>query len=283
MAEALAEDRLEVRRSTGAAAPATTTRARTRRTRARTVGAAGRRAAGAVLGRASPAGGRAAEPRGRRAARPRHLHRRRHRWRSHDGRRRSLDAAATRPPSRAARRAARADDRRGARPRSGAVRQDVTAVAVGVGPGPVHRPAGRAGHRAHARAGARRPGVRRVQPRRARARRGRRRGRPEPFLVATDARRKEVYWASYDGTASAARRAARRPARRRRRPTGCRRRARRRCSTPTRSADSRAPTHPDAAALARAGRRGAGRAVDPEPLYLRRPDAAAPAPRRRCS
>ena len=101
----------------------------------------------------------------------------------------------------------------------------------------------------------------------------------EPFLVATDARRKEVYWASYDEHG-------------------------RRLDGPhvSRPADvasegpvvgagtllypeafpgARRPEHPSAGVLARVVAEEAAELLDPEPLYLRRPDAmAAHAPKR---
>ena len=96
------------------------------------------------------------------------------------------------------------------------------------------------------------------------------------FVVATDARRKEVYLATYDGDGARLDGPGGRPSRPTS-PPSCRWWARAPCSTRRRS---RTPVGPDAAE-----RRLAGRAViaeeraelhDPEPLYLRRPDAAAP-------
>jgi len=95
-----------------------------------------------------------------------------------------------------------------------------------------------------------------------------------PFLVATDARRKEVYWASYDEKG-------------------------RRLDGPhvSKPADvatdgpvvgagavlypecfprAVGPEHPDAGALARVVTDERAELVDPEPMYLRRPDVAAP-------
>ncbi len=95
-----------------------------------------------------------------------------------------------------------------------------------------------------------------------------------PFLVATDARRKEVYWASYDE-------------------------AGRRLDGPhvSRPADvasdlpvvgrgglmypdafprATGPEHPDARVLAEVLTEERVELLDPEPLYLRRPDAATP-------
>jgi tRNA threonylcarbamoyladenosine biosynthesis protein TsaB len=103
-----------------------------------------------------------------------------------------------------------------------------------------------------------------------------------PFLVATDARRREVYWARYDhggvrvdgphvGPAADI------PER----------------SLPTVGAgavrypeafhDPRGPRHPDPGALARivASMVAAGQPADVSPLYLRRPDAVAPLGRKR--
>ena len=57
---------------------------------------------------------------------------------------------------------------------AGAERSQLTGVVAGRGPRPVHRPAGRAGDRSHARSGARRPRARGRQPRRARPAGGRR-------------------------------------------------------------------------------------------------------------
>ena len=98
----------------------------------------------------------------------------------------------------------------------------------------------------------------------------------EPFLVATDARRKEVYWASYDERGPAARRAARvdRPADVA--TDGPRRRGRRAALPRGVPARGVGPEHPDAGVLAQVVTDERAELLDPEPLYLRRPDAAAP-------
>ena len=95
-----------------------------------------------------------------------------------------------------------------------------------------------------------------------------------PFLVATDARRKEVYWASYDEAG--------------RRLDGPH------VSRPADVATDRPvvgrgglmypdafprpvrPEHPDARVLAAVVSEERAELFDPEPLYLRRPDAATP-------
>jgi len=100
----------------------------------------------------------------------------------------------------------------------------------------------------------------------------------EPFLVATDARRKEVYWARY--TATGARHSApavdkpadvsfdgpvagRGPA-----------------MYPDAFPRAIAPEYPSAADLARLVLAGDAIELPPEPLYLRRPDVMAPAARK---
>ena len=104
---------------------------------------------------------------------------------------------------------------RAARPRRGRRRRR---------PGPVHRAAGRPGHRRRARRRARHPGVRRLLARRDRARAA----AAGAVLVATDARRREVYWAAYDADGAPDRRPARRRARRAVRAAARRARGRRR-------------------------------------------------------
>jgi tRNA threonylcarbamoyladenosine biosynthesis protein TsaB len=157
---------------------------------------------------------------------------------------------------------------------AGVVRQDLTSIVVGVGPGPY----------TGLRVGvvtARTLGyvldipVYGVCSLDAIALAAAEKGVAEPFLVTTDARRKELFWASYDGTGA-------------------------RLDGPfvDRPADIAvdgrpvagagpdlypgvferviAPRDPVAADLARlvAGERA--ELLDPEPIYLRRPDAAAP-------
>ena len=95
-----------------------------------------------------------------------------------------------------------------------------------------------------------------------------------PFLVATDARRKEVYWASYDGqgvrldgphVAKPADVATDRPV------VGAGA-----LLYPESFPHAVGPEHPDAGVLARVVTDERAELLDPEPLYLRRPDVAAP-------
>jgi tRNA threonylcarbamoyladenosine biosynthesis protein TsaB len=95
-----------------------------------------------------------------------------------------------------------------------------------------------------------------------------------PFLVATDARRKEVYWASYDGQGT--------------RVDGphVSRPADVATDTPVVGAgallypeafpNAVGPEHPDARVLAEVVCGERAELLDPEPLYLRRPDVATP-------
>ena len=103
-----------------------------------------------------------------------------------------------------------------------------------------------------------------------------------PFLVATDARRREVYWARYgsDGQRLDGPHVGRAgdipdrslPAF----GTGA-------AAYPDDLVDHRAPLHPDPAVMARIAARmiRAGEPADVAPLYLRRPDAVAPAQRKK--
>lgn len=95
-----------------------------------------------------------------------------------------------------------------------------------------------------------------------------------PFLVATDARRKEVYWASYDAdghrldgphVARPAEVATDRPV------VG-----RGALLYPDAFPHAVGPEHPDARWLATVVTDERAELLDPEPLYLRRPDAATP-------
>jgi tRNA threonylcarbamoyl adenosine modification protein YeaZ len=96
----------------------------------------------------------------------------------------------------------------------------------------------------------------------------------EPFLVATDARRKEVYWARYDGeggrldgphVSKPADVATDRPV------VG-----RGALLYPEAFPHAVGPEHPSAGVLAQVVTDERAELLDPEPLYLRRPDAAAP-------
>jgi tRNA threonylcarbamoyladenosine biosynthesis protein TsaB len=104
-----------------------------------------------------------------------------------------------------------------------------------------------------------------------------------PFLVATDARRKEVYWARYDaagrrvdgphvGQASAIPDAAELPVAGAGGPL-----------YPAAFGELTGPLYPDARTLCRLVARPAGQVplLAPEPLYLRRPDAREPGPPKR--
>jgi tRNA threonylcarbamoyl adenosine modification protein YeaZ len=96
----------------------------------------------------------------------------------------------------------------------------------------------------------------------------------EPFLVATDARRKEVYWAAYDEqgvrldgpyVAKPADAATDSPVV----GSGAR-------LYPEAFPRAAGPEHPDAGTLARVVTEERAELRDPEPMYLRRPDAMAP-------
>ncbi len=99
-----------------------------------------------------------------------------------------------------------------------------------------------------------------------------------PFLVATDARRKEVYWASYDEAG------ARLDGPHVSRPADVA------TDRPVVGAGGRlypdafpgavGPEHPDAGVLAGVVSDERVELLDPDPLYLRRPDVAAPASRK---
>lgn len=103
----------------------------------------------------------------------------------------------------------------------------------------------------------------------------------EPFLVATDARRKEVYCAAYDeqgvrldgphvakpGTVATARQVVGRGG----------------LLYPEAFPHVVGPEHPSAAVLAEVVTRERAELLDPEPLYLRRPDATAPGKPKRVS
>jgi tRNA threonylcarbamoyladenosine biosynthesis protein TsaB len=101
------------------------------------------------------------------------------------------------------------------------------------------------------------------------------------FTVATDARRKEVYWASYDAegnrldgphVARPADVATDKPV------VG-----RGALLYPEAFPNRRGPEHPRAAVLARVVAREQVELLDPEPLYLRRPDVAEPGKPKRVS
>ena len=104
-------------------------------------------------------------------------------------------------------------------------------------------------------------------------------GQPGPFVVATDARRKEVYLAAYDATGTRVSGPvvdSRQPW-----PPTWPSPVRAGCSTPS---TSRRRSHPRCRARAGSRRRVVDERVEltgPEPRYLRRPDAVAPgAPKR---
>jgi tRNA threonylcarbamoyladenosine biosynthesis protein TsaB len=101
----------------------------------------------------------------------------------------------------------------------------------------------------------------------------------EPFVVVTNARRNEVYWAAYD---SARRRTdgphVSRPADAANQgPAAGEGAARYPACFPHRIG----PSHPSAAAMARGYVHGALDVVPPDPLYLRHPDAVPPGARKR--
>ncbi|AZM54934.1 tRNA (adenosine(37)-N6)-threonylcarbamoyltransferase complex dimerization subunit type 1 TsaB [Streptomyces sp. WAC 01529] len=101
-----------------------------------------------------------------------------------------------------------------------------------------------------------------------------------PFVVATDARRKEVYWARYDDVRTrASEPAVDRPADIAAEVAGLPAVGAGALLYPDTFPDARAPEHVSAAALASlaAERLAAGEELpEPRPLYLRRPDAQVP-------
>ncbi|WP_306332674.1 tRNA (adenosine(37)-N6)-threonylcarbamoyltransferase complex dimerization subunit type 1 TsaB [Streptomyces sp. KL118A] len=101
-----------------------------------------------------------------------------------------------------------------------------------------------------------------------------------PFVVATDARRKEVYWARYDDVRTrAAEPAVDRPADIAAEVEGLPAVGAGALLYPDTFPDARAPEHVSAAALASlaAEKLAAGEELlEPRPLYLRRPDAQVP-------
>lgn len=164
---------------------------------------------------------------------------------------------------------------------AGVARRDLTAIAVGIGPGPF------TGLRVGV-AAARMMGavldvpVRGVCSLDIIAREVLTETAPTmPFLVATDARRREVYWAAYDASgtrtegpdvAAATDVAAAHEAM----PVA----GAGATLYPDAFAARIAPQYPSAAYLADAVATGAAQVVAPDPLYLRRPDAAPPAARK---
>ncbi|MDP9392788.1 MAG: tRNA (adenosine(37)-N6)-threonylcarbamoyltransferase complex dimerization subunit type 1 TsaB [Actinomycetota bacterium] len=96
------------------------------------------------------------------------------------------------------------------------------------------------------------------------------------FRVATDARRREVYWASYDGSTRTTGPDVARPADVAYDGPVAGEGA---LLYPEAFPDAREPRHPSAGDLARWVAAGLP-TLEPVPLYLRRPDAAEPAPRK---
>lgn len=100
----------------------------------------------------------------------------------------------------------------------------------------------------------------------------------EPFMVATDARRKEVYWAHYDAAGSRiSEPAVAKPSTvASDRPVA----GRGAVLHPEAFPRAMAPEYPDACHLAWLVVEERARLLPPEPLYLRRPDVAAPSTRK---
>jgi tRNA threonylcarbamoyladenosine biosynthesis protein TsaB len=162
----------------------------------------------------------------------------------------------------------------------GAVRQDVTALAVGVGPGPftglrvgvvTARVLGLAlGIPVYGAGSLDVLAARAVDD-----------GVAEPFLATLDARRKELFWASYDADGTRLDGPhVERPATM---PDDLLVVGAGPSVFPGAFARSAGPTHPDAGTLARVVAEERVELVDPEPVYLRRPDAVVPGPPKKVS
>jgi tRNA threonylcarbamoyladenosine biosynthesis protein TsaB len=160
---------------------------------------------------------------------------------------------------------------------AGAIRQDVTAVAVGVGPGPF----------TGLRVGlvtARMLGVALGVPVYGAssldvlAARAVDEGVAEPFLATLDARRKELFWASYD--ADGTRLDGPNVERPDTMPSDLLVVGAGPTVFPDAFARTAGPVGPDAGTLALAVAEERVELVDPEPVYLRRPDAVEPGPRK---
>ncbi len=164
--------------------------------------------------------------------------------------------------------------------RVGATRRDLTAVATGVGPGPftglrvgvvTARMLGLA-------LGIPVSGVGSLD---VLALRAVDEGVAEPFLATLDARRKELFWAAYDadGTRLDGPHVERPAAM----PGDLLVVGAASVVYPDTFARTAGPTVPDAATLARAVAEERVELVDPEPVYLRRPDAVVPGPPKKVS
>ena len=160
----------------------------------------------------------------------------------------------------------------------GALRQDVTAVAVGVGPGPyTGLRVGIVTARTFALVlGVPAYGVCSLDVLAAAAVDA---GVAAPFLATGDARRKELFWAAYDE--DGARTGGPSVSRPESMPTDLLVVGAGPELYPAAFARTGGPTRPDAATLALVVTDERAELLDPEPLYLRRPDAAVPgAPKR---
>ncbi len=162
----------------------------------------------------------------------------------------------------------------------GALRQDVTAVAVGVGPGPyTGLRVGIVTARTFALVlGIPVYGVCSLDVLAAAAVDA---GVAEPFLATTDARRKELFWASYDE--DGARTEGPFVGRPDTLPGDLLTVGAGPELYPSAFTRTAGPTRPDAATLALVVTHERAELLDPEPIYLRRPDAALPSAPKRVS
>lgn len=167
---------------------------------------------------------------------------------------------------------------------AGVDRRDVTDIAVGVGPGPYTglRVGVVTARTLAAALGTRLHGVCTLDVLAAQARRA---GLDGPLVVATDARRKEIYWARYDPaghrvTGPAVDRPAEVAAQL---PTGVTVVGRGARLYPDLLPAADGPIDPDAGVLADLVARGAVPELAAEPLYLRRPDVREPGQPKRVS